>query len=219
MLPTEGSRGASESLESQRIIGDLRRFTVAVEPFGSRRSVSGLGGNEKEIHMTIVRYGLCVAIAATVALLPLRVGLVQQAGETPKPANDGEAKEIDYKTLKSPVPYSTKSIKRGKALYKRLCVECHGPDGKSQIDVIADASDLTEPEYYYHGSTVGEVFRSIRNGAGENMPPYKDEVRNTKDLWDLVNFTRSLWPEKDRPELQDDADDKEADTETKPDDN
>jgi mono/diheme cytochrome c family protein len=169
--------------------------------------------------MKVFQCGLCIALFTTLVLMPPSPSAAgQQDGETAKstPADGKDKpKKVDYTKLKSPVPFSAKSIKRGQVMYKRLCVECHGYDGKSQIDVIADASDLTEPEYYYHGSTEGEVFRSIRNGAGENMPPYKDEVRNDKDIWDLVNFTRSLWPAKLRPKLQDDADDRYTD-ETKP---
>ena len=164
--------------------------------------------------MKVFQCGLCFALFIAVLLLsPSSGGAAQPDDEKSKAAADakGESKKIDYTKLKSPVAFTTKSIKRGQVMYKRLCVECHGYDEKSQIDVIADASDLTEPEYYYHGSTEGEVFRSIRNGAGENMPPYKDEVRNDKDIWDLVNFTRSLWPAKLRPKLQEDAADTESD--------
>ena len=164
--------------------------------------------------MKVFQCGLCIVLFAVLVLLPpSNSGAAQQDAEKEESAADAKdkAKKVDFTKLKSPVPYSPKSIKRGQVMYKRLCVECHGYDGKSQIDVIADASDLTEPEYYYHGSTEGEVFRSIRDGAGENMPPYKDEVRNEKDIWNLVNFTRSLWPEKRRPKLQKDTEDSDAD--------
>ena len=40
----------------------------------------------------------------------------------------------------------------------------------------------------------GLVFRSIRDGAGLAMPPFKTEVVAQDDLWHLVNFVRSLWP-------------------------
>lgn len=174
--------------------------------------------------MKLFRCGLWLVVAFSVTLCapfsPAKITAAAPNDEAAKPegeagveAGEGagaEEKEIDFKKLKSPVPYTKKSIELGKVLYERLCVECHGPDGKSQIDVIADATDLTEPEYYYSGWTEGEVFRSIRDGAGENMPPYKDEVRDEKDLWHLVNFTRSLWPEKHRPELQADPDDPDS---------
>jgi mono/diheme cytochrome c family protein len=107
----------------------------------------------------------------------------------------------DAKKLKSPIPYSKASIARGRILFIRDCTECHGNDGKSQVDVIANATDLTEPKLWTSGTTEGEVFRSIRDGAGEAMPPFADKIEKEDDMWHLVNFIRSLWPEPTRPKL------------------
>ncbi len=117
-----------------------------------------------------------------------------------------ETKEVtDFKTLKSPIPYTKKSIARGKGVYTRYCTACHGPDGKSQIDVIADATDLTVPKFYFSGSSEGEVFHSIRDGAGVAMPPYKLDIRREDDIWHLVNFIQSLWPASERPTLHEET--------------
>jgi hypothetical protein len=36
------------------------------------------------------------------------------------------------------------------------------------------------------------------------MPPfYSEKIENEEDIWHLVNFTQSLWPEALRPKLQD----------------
>jgi mono/diheme cytochrome c family protein len=104
--------------------------------------------------------------------------------------------------LKSPVPFSKASIARGKLLYTRACTECHGADGKSQVDVIANATDLTNPKAYRSGASAGEIFRSIRDGAGEAMPPFVEKISKEEDLWHLVNYLRSLWPESTRPKLE-----------------
>ncbi len=111
----------------------------------------------------------------------------------------------EAKELKSPVPYTKASIARGKVLYTRDCTECHGADGKSLVDVIADATDLTDPEYWNSGTAEGQIFRSIRDGAGEAMPPFADKVTKQEDLWHMVHFLESLWPESKRPKLQDSA--------------
>jgi mono/diheme cytochrome c family protein len=107
----------------------------------------------------------------------------------------------EAKELKSPVPYTKESIARGKVLYTRDCTECHGNDGKSLVDVIADATDLTNPKFWNSGTAEGQVFRSIRDGAGEAMPPFADKVTNEEDLWHMVHFLESLWPESERPKL------------------
>jgi mono/diheme cytochrome c family protein len=104
--------------------------------------------------------------------------------------------------LKSPVPYSKKSIAQGRTVFMRSCVSCHGADGKSQVDVVADATDLTDPKAWKNGTGEGEIFLSIRDGRGASMPAFKTQIRNEEDIWHLVNFIRSLWPEGARPQLQ-----------------
>jgi mono/diheme cytochrome c family protein len=111
----------------------------------------------------------------------------------------------EAKKLKSPVPFSKASIARGKVLYTRECTECHGADGKSLVDVVANATDLTDPKAWKSGTSEGEVFRSIRDGAGEAMPPFDEKISKVQDFWDLTNYLRSLWPESARPKLQEDT--------------
>jgi mono/diheme cytochrome c family protein len=108
----------------------------------------------------------------------------------------------EARKLKSPVAFSKTSVARGKILYTRLCTECHGADGKSQVDVIANATDLTNPKAWKSGTSEGEIFRSIRDGAGEAMPPFSDKIDKPEDLWNLANYLRSLWPESARPKLE-----------------
>jgi mono/diheme cytochrome c family protein len=109
----------------------------------------------------------------------------------------------EAKKLKSPVPFNKASVARGKILYTRDCTECHGADGKSLVDVVANATDLTDPKAWKSGTTEGEVYRSIRDGAGEAMPPFNDKFPKEDDLWHVTNFLRSLWPDSARPKLQD----------------
>lgn len=136
-------------------------------------------------------------------LLGMMVGngiATQRAATTQDDA--GKLSRDDAKKLKSPIPYTNKSITQGKTIFMRYCTECHGSDGKAQIDVIANATDLTDPPVWKSGTAPGEIFRSIRDGAGFNMPPYKNQIRKEEDLWHLANFIQSLWPESARPKLQ-----------------
>jgi len=110
----------------------------------------------------------------------------------------------DAKKLKSPIPFTKKSINRGRTLFLGSCTACHGMDGKAQVDVVADATDLTSPRLWRNGTTEGEIFKSIREGAGTGMPPFKFQIHQDEDLWNLVNYIRSLWPESMRPQLQED---------------
>jgi mono/diheme cytochrome c family protein len=110
----------------------------------------------------------------------------------------------DAQKLKSPVAYSKKSIDRGRATFLQNCTSCHGEDGKAEGSLIASATDLTSPNLYKSGTSEGEIFRSIRDGAGDQMPAFKSQLASETDIWNLVNFIRSLWPESQRPPLQDD---------------
>jgi cbb3-type cytochrome c oxidase subunit III len=104
----------------------------------------------------------------------------------------------------NPIPYTRKSIKQGHSVFVRYCTSCHGNDGKATVDVVADATDLTAPKTWKNGTSEREIFKSIREGRGSSMPAFKSQIAQEDDLWHLVNFIMSLWPEDVRPPLQND---------------
>jgi mono/diheme cytochrome c family protein len=111
----------------------------------------------------------------------------------------------DAQKLKSPVAYSKKSIARGRVIFMQNCTSCHGENGKAEGSLVADATDLTSPQLYKSGTSEGEIFHSVRDGAGDQMPAFKGQLDNETDIWNLVNFIRSLWPEGQRPAVQEDG--------------
>ena len=106
-----------------------------------------------------------------------------------KPLN-GEEKTGDRE---NPVPVTAESLDRGRFLYQQHCTACHGADGRARVDVVSDATDLTDPDAYYSGASEAEIFNSIRNGAGLSMPPWSFQITDDRDIWHLVNFIESLW--------------------------
>jgi mono/diheme cytochrome c family protein len=102
------------------------------------------------------------------------------------------------------VANTKKSIDRGRAVFLQNCTSCHGENGKAEGSLIADATDLTTPSLYKSGSSEGEIFHSIRDGAGDQMPAFKSQLANETDIWNLVNFIRSLWPDSMRPAVASD---------------
>jgi len=119
--------------------------------------------------------------------------------------NDKKLSVAEARELKNPVAYTKKSVSRGRGLYVAYaCTGCHGSDGKSTVDVVANATDLTSPSSYKSGTTDGEIFRSIRDGQGSSMPSFKSQVHSEEDMWQMINFIHSLWPESQRPPLQED---------------
>ena len=97
--------------------------------------------------------------------------------------------------LKNPVPSDAESVEAGKKLYQRYCASCHGPQAKGDGGMALSGgtpSDLTDETWDY-GSTDGEIFVAIRDGVSSDMQAYKEKL-NEKQIWQVVNFIRSLGP-------------------------
>jgi mono/diheme cytochrome c family protein len=141
----------------------------------------------------------CRSDVNAIGTLPLLAALVAAPAVSPAATEPSQATEPSR--LQNPVPYSRSSIQRGRVLYVRHCPICHGADGKALIELVANATDLTAPERWRYGTSDGEIFRSIRDGVGVDMPPYATYIKNEDDLWHLVNFMRSIGPASMRPEL------------------
>ena len=77
-------------------------------------------------------------------------------------------------------------------MYGVDCEVCHGKGGDGKGDMASDiknVTDFTNPDALKN-RTDGELFYIIRNGKGE-MPPEGDRAKND-DIWNLVNYIRSL---------------------------
>jgi mono/diheme cytochrome c family protein len=107
---------------------------------------------------------------------------------------------------KGPTRNTRKSIAQGKQWYLTSCVECHDQDGKglNRRDFSGTApADLTDPDAWQHGISPAEIFSSIRDGTKQDMPPFKGKLSD-QQIWHVVNFVRSLWPEAKRPVIEED---------------
>jgi mono/diheme cytochrome c family protein len=114
----------------------------------------------------------------------------EKAAHAQEPRRNAEAQK-----LKNPESKTTESIEDGKKLYQRHCASCHGPNGKGDGSMAlagGTPSDLTD-ETWDFGSTDGEIFVAIRDGVSSDMLAYKDKL-NEKQIWQLVNFIRSIGP-------------------------
>ena len=91
----------------------------------------------------------------------------------------------------NPVKSTPESIAEGKKIYAYDCAQCHGVAGDGKTDVGKDlkAADLTDPATL-KDRTDGAIFYILKNGHG-NMPREGDRVK-PEQLWDLVNYVRSL---------------------------
>ena len=97
--------------------------------------------------------------------------------------------------IENPVPTTADSVTAGAATYKKYCAFCHGVAAEGDGPLAppgSDPPDLTDTTWV-HGSTDGEIFTLIANGAGEGslMIPFKGKMPD-QDLWHVVNYLRSL---------------------------
>lgn len=120
---------------------------------------------------------MIVAVAALVAL---------QGGDAPKKGGNFEAAKIE-----NPVAVSPESRAAGKRIYQRLCIKCHGPEGKGDGEAATGAqpSDLTLRLQY--GASDGEMFSVLRHGTSKDMESYAERISET-DTWHVINYIRSL---------------------------
>jgi mono/diheme cytochrome c family protein len=103
----------------------------------------------------------------------------------------------------SPIPYGDEAVREGHKHYLRLCQNCHGKDGRALESFDFEATDLTQPDRYRHGATDGDLYWSIKEGAGNDMPPFREKL-DDRQVWELVWFVRSIGPESARPPVKPD---------------
>lgn len=98
----------------------------------------------------------------------------------------------------NPVKPTPESIAEGKKIYGYDCAGCHGAngDGKTDAGKQMKIPDFTDPDAL-KDHTDGQMFYVIKNGRGA-MPLEGDRVKE-EQIWDLVNYVRSLAKKKPAP--------------------
>jgi mono/diheme cytochrome c family protein len=104
--------------------------------------------------------------------------------------------------LRNPAPSTPASIAAGKQYFDGNCSACHGDQGQGAvragmtISIIDEQRgrqppDLTDDQWD-HGSTDGEIFTVIKRGLPPTMMPAFDGGIPDQDIWNIVNYLRSL---------------------------
>ena len=99
----------------------------------------------------------------------------------------------------NPVAPDAKSVAAGQKLFKKYCADCHGESGKGDgmegEELNPKPADLTDNQWK-HGDTDGEIYTVIRDGAkGTGMKAFGSKM-TAHELWDVVNYVRSIGPKK-----------------------
>ena len=78
-----------------------------------------------------------------------------------------------------PLPQGTPvDLNAGKHAFETTCVACHGANGKGMQAM--GAPDLTVPEAYIYGTSLGQLQQTIRHGRQGHMPAQNELLGNDK---------------------------------------
>jgi len=128
--------------------------------------------------------------AIIVCVVAWSVGVCAVAVGGQQPGGNPEAKK-----LKNPVAATPQSIAEGKKTFDKYCKFCHGADAKGDGPMAPEGthpSNLTDDKWD-RGSTDGEIYTVIREGAGPkfDMKGFKSKITE-QETWNVVNYVRSL---------------------------
>ncbi|HVS16157.1 MAG TPA: c-type cytochrome [Thermoanaerobaculia bacterium] len=137
-----------------------------------------------------------MSVSTIVVACLLALGAVQEGG---CPSGRESVDSVTGESVCNPVPYTGESITRGKKHYLRHCQSCHGFDGRALENIDFEASDLTAPREWRFGTSDADLFRTTKDGAGDDMPPFGMRLRDPQ-IWELVNYLRSIGPQELQPE-------------------
>jgi mono/diheme cytochrome c family protein len=111
------------------------------------------------------------------------------------PGGSPEARKV-----KNPLAATPESIATGKALFMKNCRFCHGEDAKGDGKMApkdTHPANLVDDQWD-RGSTDGEIFAVIRNGAGPKFDMKPNKVLSDQDIWSIINYLRSIGPQTKR---------------------
>jgi len=98
-----------------------------------------------------------------------------------------------YLKMKNPVAADAASLKAGKVLYEKHCQSCHGKTGKG--DGTKAATLDTEPGDFstkeFKAEVDGALFYKTQTGR-KDMPSFKTKIPDEEDIWNIVNYVKSL---------------------------
>jgi len=95
---------------------------------------------------------------------------------------------------KNPIAADETSLAKGKALYAKECLSCHGPAGKGDGSAVKDLEkkpgDLSNPKL--GEQTDGALFWKLTEGR--KPMPSVEKVFTEDEGWHVINYIRSFAP-------------------------
>ncbi|NQU43115.1 c-type cytochrome, partial [bacterium] len=110
------------------------------------------------------------------------------------------AKEFDLWLAKpraqQPIPIEqaiagkVEQVERGSSVYDLNCQSCHGPEGRGTG--VPRARNFTSLENWKNGPTIPEMFRTLYNGLGREMPSFQHLPMD--DRFAAIHYIRTFNP-------------------------
>ena len=98
-----------------------------------------------------------------------------------------------YVKMPNPIKSDAASISAGKTLWAKHCQSCHGKsglgDGSKAAQLKTPVGDFTVAAF--QKQTDGSMFYKTSEGR-DDMPSFKKKIPDEDDIWNLVNYMRSL---------------------------
>ena len=93
----------------------------------------------------------------------------------------------------NPTKTNPESVANGKALFAKHCQSCHGKtgmgDGTKASELKTEPGDFSKTAF--HAQSDGSLFYKISEGR-DDMPSFKKKMPEAAEIWDVVNFVRTL---------------------------
>ena len=121
-----------------------------------------------------------------------------------KQFGEWEEEELEYVPIDmgSPVESSPESIEKGRELFVKACVQCHGEEGRGNITSGKKLKDdwenriwprnLTRPETWRWTTTSADVYQRISTGIRSTPMPEHTTTMSIEDRWHVANYVMTL---------------------------
>ncbi|HEB92759.1 MAG TPA: c-type cytochrome [Gammaproteobacteria bacterium] len=235
-----GEHGINDGAASKRMYPQPRDFSLAL--FKYKTSPGTLLPSDSDLFHTIKRgltesgmpaWGNFLSDAQINSLIPVIKGFDITAAWAPEDADEADFDEQGYylktdfrqisvtEPVTGQVPFSEKSVARGKVAFDRICIKCHGPEGRGNITSSKSwleddwnnriwPRDLTKPwtwrvtqadgpEAQSREQTIRNIYTRLSIGLpGTPMPAHRaTEAGNrdpigAEDRWHVANYVYSL---------------------------
>lgn len=128
---------------------------------------------------------ILAAAVLAISIMCAAFTTVQQSKPWPVPEKNAK--------MANPVKANAESISAGKALWTLHCASCHGKkglgDGSKAAQLKTQPQDLSTAAL--QAQSDGSLFYKISEGR-DDMPSFKKKIPDTEDIWNLVNYIRTL---------------------------